>query len=457
MNTNADGSWSTLKGLQPRRRGRDQAWASSWCAPELKPPSGPSCATTDALCVLVALSVTQPDQYTQRPAASTPAGVPVLTAALGDYPRRRHAALVHMSFVYNAYDRLPAALALVIDHGDAHVTARSDVCAQAIHLADIARLAKGLRGQRLFKSLTVDLAPAGTGGDDRGGGSHGSGGHGGSGGHDAGTGSDAGGSTGGNATTAARATAVHRFHCGPHKLSAAERAAWTALLSADLGPAPRTLWSYAGRGEFLGTREALRSLPRSTYATLLATLLSRDSPHANALASLMPRLWGALLGVAFTRAHGFVCDHRHGWGTPRGATRREVPSAVTRSAPLAALRLLSASPHATPAAAATALSRAPLKPSRRERATGCHRGVLACVIVAAHREKLKWLRELRYPTLVYHRASSPTQLYVTPNVYHEHAGAGSHRLNPNGIRGACHPNATPPPWNNCPYGIDRAA
>ena len=43
-----------------------------------------------------------------------------------------------------------------------------------------------------------------------------------------------------------------------------------------------------------------------------------------------------------------------------------------------------------------------------------------CVVVAAHKENLDWLRELAYPKIIYKRYvhNGP---HVTPNVFHEHA------------------------------------
>ena len=40
---------------------------------------------------------------------------------------------------------------------------------------------------------------------------------------------------------------------------------------------------------------------------------------------------------------------------------------------------------------------------------------------AAHKEPLGWLKKLRFPTLVYKREASASELYVVPNVFHEHA------------------------------------
>ena len=43
------------------------------------------------------------------------------------------------------------------------------------------------------------------------------------------------------------------------------------------------------------------------------------------------------------------------------------------------------------------------------------------MVVAAHKEDLGWLKTIGHPTLVYRRAATPHGLYVTPNVFHEHA------------------------------------
>ena len=138
ININSDNTWSTLKGLV-RARGPANIGSLSlpWCAPEVKPPSGPSCQSTDPLCIVFALSTTYPDQYTQRPASSMPPGVPIVAAHLGDYPKRRHVAITHLTYIVDHYDSLPGALALLFDHGDRHAQSGADVCAQAIHLADV--------------------------------------------------------------------------------------------------------------------------------------------------------------------------------------------------------------------------------------------------------------------------------------------------------------------------------
>jgi hypothetical protein len=91
-----------------------------------------------------------------------PVGVPVLAAHLKDYPKRRHAAIAHLTHIVDAYDDLPHALGLMVDHGDRHANSGTDVCAQAVHLADVTRAITGgtsLRGERAFKSLAPHPAP----------------------------------------------------------------------------------------------------------------------------------------------------------------------------------------------------------------------------------------------------------------------------------------------------------
>ena len=66
------------------------------------------------------------------------------------------------------------------------------------------------------------------------------------------------------------------------------------------------------------------------------------------------------------------------------------------------------------------VSSSPTVPSRRELASNCVPSSTMCVVVAAHKENLDWLRELAYPKIIYKRYvhNGP---HVTPNVFHEHA------------------------------------
>ena len=409
VNLNSDISWATLKGLV-RVRGPAELDlpALPWCAPLVLPPSGPGCRRTDALCIVFALSITSPDRYTARPVSSMPPGVPVIAAMLRDYPKRRHIAISHLTFVVDSYDELPLAVALLFDHGDKHVLGGADVCAQAVHMADVARMlgSGALRGRRAHKSLSPHPSPVAHSASLTDGGTAAQSAV------AASNGSDADGLGVGSSTFNGH---MRGFRCVRHVLLPAERAAWHALLAAHLGPPPRAIFSYAGNGEMLLTREALQSLPRTAYAALLRTLLSRSSPHADTLNALMPRVWGALVGGAFTRAQGFVCDHERGWGQPRAES-----ATVDQQDLQPALRRPSLSPHDETSAAGALKSFAPIAPSRRELATNCGPSSLLCVVVAAHKENLKWLKRIGHPTLVYHRHVH-SGLYVTPNVFHEHA------------------------------------
>lgn len=371
---------------------------------------GRECVPSDSLCVVIAGSVTA-DQYTARPAEAMPGGVPVLTAALGDYPRVHHAAIVHLTYIHDAYDQLPEALALLIDHGDRHAAAGTDICAQAIHIGHLARVcaAGALRGRHAFKSLTPRPAlPPAAGsvfdGRDR---------------ADGGGGERSRRSGSGLANETAGKLS---FACRRHELSTDEKAAWAALLQQHLGPPPEHLHAYMGRGEVFTTREALRSIPRALYAQLLATLLSRSSPHAAGLGKLLRRSWGALLGSAYHR-RDFDCDRANGWGIVRRP--RGVGNIGGRDdggmRPLPLLPPLAHTPYATVGAGDASLATAPTSPSKRELATGCGSTSLVCAVVAAHKESLGWLHSLRMPTLTYHRTVSPNGLYVVPNVFHEHA------------------------------------
>ena len=341
-----------------------------------------------------------------------PAGVPVVSAKLYDYPRRRHAAVVHLTYVYDRYEALPHALALLIDHGDRHLAARVDVCAQAVHLADLAAACSAgkLRGLSAVKSLALRPSPL---------------------------------RLPSNATAAVNADQAHeaipmvqtppdvvRYRCTEHVLTRAERAAWDALLSPHLGASPRTVHAYAGHGELLATREAFRSVPRSLYHSMLSALLSRSEPHADALNRLLPKVWVALLGGAHSGAD-FVCDAVSGWAVPRRAPLAHA-TAVRMAAAMPPLPGIASRSTWTPPlphtprpeplpVAAAALAAAPQAASARERASGCNNASLACIVVAAHKESLGWLRSLHYPQLVYHRSRSDDGLYVVPNVFHEHA------------------------------------
>ena len=427
ININSDATWSTLKGLV-RARGSSDADLLSlpWCAPEVKPPSGPSCQATDPLCIVFALSTTAPDQYTARPASSMPPGVPVVAASLRDYPKRRHVAITHLTYIVDHYDSLPGAVALLFDHGDRHAQSGADVCAQAVHIAEVARAVTGgaLNGMSVYKSLSPDPTPQTDIGAASG--RHGRHGrpssllqgwlH---------LGDRLGARRGSSRrlssrsrvgaawaaaianATSGRASPLRSFYCVRHTLNPAEREAWTSLLKDTLGPPPRSLMAYAGRGELLATRAAIRRVPRATYAALLHTLLSRSSPHADPTNTLMPRLWGALFGGAYgagasggTRHDGFVCDHAHGWGRPRAAAPPSPPStlahadAPTRPWAVPQLRHASIRTH-DDAGAAAALARVPSTPSSRERASECTPGSLMCIVVAAHKEDLGWLQRLK--------------------------------------------------------------
>ena len=189
MNTNVEGTWATLKGLVPNWRGGGggmrigrqlRQWrlrrgggadgdveSLPWCAPTLRTPeelaqSGrPQCKAASPLCLVVAESVSAPDRYTSRPARSMPASAPLVSGTLVDYPRRRHGAIVHLTFLHDEYDSLPEAVAMVIDGGDRHLRSGSDVCAQAVHMRDVhAACTRGaLRGVRALKSLAPNPQP----------------------------------------------------------------------------------------------------------------------------------------------------------------------------------------------------------------------------------------------------------------------------------------------------------
>ena len=100
MNTNSAGTWSTLKAVFTNAAGVD-ALTLPWCAPRLATAGQAACTPDRPLCVAIAGSVSH-DQYTARPITSMPAGVPIEIAQLGDYPRRRHAALVHLTKLYDS-------------------------------------------------------------------------------------------------------------------------------------------------------------------------------------------------------------------------------------------------------------------------------------------------------------------------------------------------------------------
>jgi hypothetical protein len=163
VNTNSEGTWATLKSLKLVGSGQPSVPLRQlpWCAPIVEPKRrGYACTADHALCILLAASVTH-DPFSTRPIESMPAEVPVLSAKLRDYPRRRHAAVVLLSYLYDEYDALPRALAMLIDHGDEHLSAGIDVCAQAVHLAQLARVcaAGQLSGQLAFKSLALHPTP----------------------------------------------------------------------------------------------------------------------------------------------------------------------------------------------------------------------------------------------------------------------------------------------------------
>ena len=309
----------------------------------------------------------------------------------------------------------------MIDGGDAHLTWGSDVCAQALHVADVYAMcvSGALQQRKAYKSLSPhpEPLPLRGGGGGRGGGvGVGVGGSGGGGGSMSAV-------SGGSNWSSLAASSARAFKCVRHVLKQREIEAWRAILEPHLGVAPKAIFSYSGRGELFATRAAITSLPRETYAILLGTLLSRTSPHADALTQLLPRVWGALLGGTFTRQSGFECDHARGWGTMRealepaaareaaaasggGVTTASVPPAAASSALLPRLRPPSFLPHPTRAGVEAALAVAPLSPSGRERATQCGASSLMCVVIAAHKESLTWVTMLRsqgYPTLVYTR------------------------------------------------------
>ena len=391
MNTNSEGTWATLKGRVPQR-GSGPEMESHWCAPVWNH----KCTASDALCAVFASSLTAPDLYTSRPHNSVPHRVPAVMGTLLDYPRRRHAAIVHLAFVHDHYDRLPSAVALLIDTGDRHLSSGSDVCAQSLHLAEIARMCESgaLKGRRASKSLSPTPDPPAAHAHPIG-------------------------RNGSHATdyAALRAAATRRFTCARHVLTAAQKRAWSALLAGHLGPPPRAVWSYAGKGELLATREAILSVPRPLYARLLATLLERKSAHADALQALLPHVWAALLGGAYDKEGGFACDHEHGWAVPRVSRADEGARAPL---PLPRLRPPSLLAHDRPGMEA-ALRKAPRAPSALERATGCGPSSLMCVVIAAHKENLAWAKRLGHPTVVYRRHRSTTEPFVVPNVFHEHA------------------------------------
>ncbi|KOO24810.1 hypothetical protein Ctob_006557 [Chrysochromulina tobinii] len=129
VNTNSEGTWATLKSLKLVGSGQPSVPLRQlpWCAPIVEPKRrGYACTADHALCILLAASVTH-DPFSARPIESMPAEVPVLSAKLRDYPRRRHAAVVLLSYLYDEYDALPRALAMLIDHGDEHLSAGIDV------------------------------------------------------------------------------------------------------------------------------------------------------------------------------------------------------------------------------------------------------------------------------------------------------------------------------------------
>ena len=434
MNTNVEGTWATLKGLVPNWRGGGggmrigrqlRQWrlrrgggadgdveSLPWCAPTLRTPeelaqSGrPQCKAASPLCLVVAESVSAPDRYTSRPARSMPASAPLVSGTLVDYPRRRHGAIVHLTFLHDEYDSLPEAVAMIIDGGDRHLRSGSDVCAQAVHMRDVhAACTRGaLRGVRALKSLAPNPQPLHRAVSS-----------------ESSSRSRSGGINASYSWASLTKASAREFKCVRHVLRPDEVRAWQALLTDHLGPPPRAVFSYSGRGELLATRGAIRSLPRSAYGTLLATLLSRTSPHADALNALMPRIWSALLGGTFTHKGGFKCDHATGWVRMRADRTRTRSFAAAH---LPSLRPPSLLPHAGLSALDAALSVAPRTPSARERATNCGNSSLICVVIAAHKESLEWVDALRkrgHPTLVYSRAKSRTGLYVVPNVFHEHA------------------------------------
>ena len=289
VNLNQDASWATLKGL----RGSPLAW----CAPAVRPQTGSAaCKRGDAMCVVFALSITAPDRYTQRPASSMPPGVPVLEARLLDYPKRRHVAITHLQYVVDAYDNLPGALALLVDHGDKHARSGADVCAQAVHVGDVARAAaSGLLRGRAFKSLAPQSGQPLIGGRGRGSGTR----------RRRDKSNAAASSNASNASSASVASAsgigavaatadadVRGFRCARHALTPAENAAWRALLTPHLGGPPRVLSSYSGHAIHLGPNSEATCLTskRREVACLMtaaaaAAIAGRQRLLARALAA----------------------------------------------------------------------------------------------------------------------------------------------------------------------------
>ncbi|KAL1526339.1 hypothetical protein AB1Y20_015053 [Prymnesium parvum] len=389
---NGEHTWATLK--LPRLRGAKgkgarggESPAEIWCAPPLWVRHEQPCTEKDPLCVVVART-SDSELFTARLETDVPASTPVVVGRRAFYPPGRHAAATHLTFIYEAYEHLPKALALTIDYGDKHAESGCNVCAQALQLRAIAALSPGLLSNpRLFKSLAPHQPRDGL-----------------------------------------RDPSPANFSCARHALSAAEKDVWRAVLSPVLGAPPAYTEAYEG-GQLLVSRAKLRQLPLSRWAALLRLVLSH-SAAGDAAASLLPHVWGALLGEPFgageVAANGsepsageayagwrrgrrslrrggrraFTCDSAGGWGGGGGV----LPLEPTR---------LSLAAEADGA-------RAPATPSRRERAAGCGAAQVACAVVAVHKESLGWLQELQMPTLVYRRYVHDGP-YVVPNVFHEHA------------------------------------
>ncbi len=350
------------------------------------------CGAGDALCALVMSSASAPDQYTARPESSLPPRLSVVTRPMGDYPRAVHAAASVLAFAVASYDSLPETLAVIVDHGDRHLSSGVDVCAQSAHLRDLHAWARAPAGgerrvhqlPRPLKSIAPAVAPrlarfpglespllnasggAGGGEDGR-----------------------------------------RRFACDRHVLSAAEAAAWEAVLSPMLGPPPPAVHSYKSGFEIAISREALRSVPRRAYARLLLEAAGQ-SARAQPLASLLPRVWGALLARQPLDSR-FVCDETNGWAAGPRVTYPVHSWDPPTAAPAAAARARRpprglAPPSVLPLAVAgpAAIGSVPHAPSRRERGAKCGAASVACAVVAVHREGIDWTRQLGSAPLTLH-------------------------------------------------------
>lgn len=229
------------------------------------------------------------------------------------------------------------------------------------------------------------------------------------------------------------------FSCTRFRLSASEIDIWQQFLEPSLGPPPTHLYSYAG-GQLLVSRAKLRRVPRVLWGQLLKLVLS-TSASGDVAAAFMPHLWGALMGEPFQRewpAGNVSIDHTNSVNASSAAPLDAVPKdgawrprfvpygagSPSVAAPLSQLcrhicrraadaevnamfecdrvggwgaggGMLPLEPptmFATSEHDAQALARAPTRPSRVERASGCGSNSLVCAAVAAHKEDLSWLR-----------------------------------------------------------------